>query len=330
MSSHKVLAVLACLATLPLALCAEQGGLGHYIPGMTSSFIDGLPYDPGFVYKNMSLYYGGEASGKKSLPLGLNLAAGVDADLYANIHMFGYQSDLEIFGGRYAAALAVPYVRLDIDVNGTLSRNPRRSGRIIPIRLPTSKKGGTSDRAEGLGDLILAPVNLVWKKGDLTYDTHLYIYAPTGEYDKNDLANVGLNYWTFEPGFALSYLGSKNGIEASLFGGIDFNTKNQDTDYQTGEQVHLETTLAQHFPLGKGFGGVGVNAFYYEQITGDSGDGAVLGDFKGKSYGVGPVLSYITTIGDSNLALELKWLPELEVENRLEGDYVWFKAAVAF
>lgn len=330
MCSRKVFAILSCLSSLPLALCAEEGGMGHYIPGMTASFIDACPYEEGFAYKNMTLYYGAEASGKKSLPLGANLAAGVDADLYANIHMFLYQSTLEILGGRYAAGVAIPYVRLDVDVSGSLTRNPRRPGAIIPVQRPTSKSMDVSDRAEGLGDIILAPLNLVWKKGDLTYDAHLYVFAPTGEYDKDDLANVGLNYWTFEPGASLSYLGSKNGIEASAFVGVDFNTENPDTDYQTGEQAHLDLTLAQHFPLGAGFGGVGANGFYYEQITGDSGAGALLGDFEGKTMGVGPVLSYIIKFADTTVALELKWLPELDVENRLEGDYVWFKAAVAF
>jgi hypothetical protein len=38
-------------------------------------------------------------------------------------------------------------------------------------------------------------------------------------------------------------------------------------------------TLAQHIPLGKGFIGVGANAFYLQQTTGDSGGGARLGSF---------------------------------------------------
>jgi len=39
---------------------------------------------------------------------------------------------------------------------------------------------------------------------------------------------------------------------------------------------------------------VGANFFYYQQVSGDSGSGAILGDFKGRTVGIGPVLSYIT------------------------------------
>jgi hypothetical protein len=76
--------------------------------------------------------------------------------------------------------------------------------------------------------------------------------------------------------------------------------------------------------------GIGANAFYYQQITGDSGSGARLGDFEGMTLGVGPVLSYVRPIGNAQLLAEVKWLPELDVDRRLKGDYVWFKLGVAF
>ena len=172
---------------------------------------------------------------------------------------------------------------------------------------------------------------LGWTNGGLKYDVRLTIYAPTGDYNKNDLANAGKNYWTFEPMVALSYISSKIGLEVSAFAGVDFNTKNDATDYQTGDQFHIDMTVAEHLPLGKlGVFGLGANAFYYQQITGDSGSGAVLGGFEGRTVGVGPVLSYATKIGKTDVVAEAKWLPELDVENRMKGDYVWFKLALLF
>lgn len=330
MLRNRTLAVSFVATLLVSNLFAEEGGSGHYMPGATSSFIDAMPYDPGFAYGNQFLYYGGDIGGNRALPLGLSLAAEVDATSFADTHVFIYQSPWELFGGRYGAALGIPLVRLDLDVSGTLTRNPRRPGRVIPIQLPTEKSKKVSDRAEGLGDLYAAPFMLGWKRGDLKYDVRFGVYAPTGKYDANDLANLGKNYWTFEPAVSLSYLGSKNGIEVTTFAGIDFNTENQDTDYQTGEQVHLDLTVAQHLPLGKGIVGLGANGFYYDQITGDSGPGAALGDFEGKTLGVGPVLSYLMKIGGADVALEAKWLPEMDTENRLKGDFVWVKAAVLF
>ena len=46
--------------------------------------------------------------------------------------------------------------------------------------------------------------------------------------------------------------------------------------------------------------------------------------------GVGPVASYAMKIGDARGALEVKWLPELQVKNRIEGDYFWLKLGVTF
>ena len=65
-------------------------------------------------------------------------------------------------------------------------------------------------------------------------------------------------------------------------------------------------------------------------MTGDSGAGARLGDFQGRTVGIGPVVSYATKIGGTDLVAEVKWLPELEVNKRLKGNYVWFKLAVLF
>ena len=130
---------------------------------------------------------------------------------------------------------------------------------------------------------------------------------------------------------SVSWLSSKIGLEVSAFAGIDFNTRNEDTDYTTGTQAHFDFTVAEHLPLWGGFIGIGFNGFYYDQITGDSGSGAKLGDFEGRTLGVGPVVSYATKLcGKYDFVTEIKWLPELDVEKRTEGDYVWCKLALVF
>jgi hypothetical protein len=42
------------------------------------------------------------------------------------------------------------------------------------------------------------------------------------------------------------------------------------------------------------------------------------------------VLGYILPLGQQNLVAELRWLPELETRNRLEGDYIWLKVVYQF
>jgi hypothetical protein len=193
--------------------------------------------------------------------------------------------------------------------------------------------GNQRDTANGIGDLQILPLMLGWTNGDFKLGGQFGIYAPTGEFEKGALANLGKNYWTFEPGLNVSWLSSQLGTEASLFVGYDFSTRNDKTDYQSGDVIHLDATVAQHLPMLGGFAGVGANAFLYQQVTRDGGSGAVLGDFEGRTVGIGPVISYTTGIGrnqTTDLVAEVKWLPELDVEKRLKGDTLWFKLALVF
>jgi hypothetical protein len=181
------------------------------------------------------------------------------------------------------------------------------------------------DTASGISDVEFFPLMLVWNAGDLKWGTNFGIYAPTGGFTTGKLANTGKNYWTFEPGLNARYLGSTNGLELTGFAGFDVNTKNNATSYQSGSQFHLDVTAAQHLPLFGGLAGVGANLFYYQQISGDSGSGAMLGSFAGMTVGIGPVLSFVYKLGAVNLGAEAKWLPELDTTNRMKGNIAWLK-----
>jgi len=327
-----LVAFVALTILVPLSAQAEEGGSGHYAPGAAASFIDTLPGKPGLAIANFFNFYDGSASGSRQRSLGgfiVTATGGVDATAYADTVVALYQTPLKLLGGNYAAGIAIPFVWMKVKAKGevTLTRA------VGPYTITITRTREVSDKASGIGDILFYPFMLGWTglKGDLKYDVRLGVYAPTGDFDEDDLANVGKNYWTFEPEISLSYISSKIGLELSGFAGFDFNTENHKTDYQTGTQFHLDLTAAEHLPLFGGFIGVGANFFYYQQISGDSGDGAtLLGDFKGRTVGIGPVLSYITKLWGKDLVAELKWLPEIEVKNRLEGDYIWFKLGMAF
>ena len=312
---------LALALLVPLSAYAEEGGSGHYIPGAMASFIDTLPGKPGLAVANYFNFYNGSGTGSQQLPTGGLVSVDVSATAYADMIVALYQTRLKLLGGYYTAGVMLPWVWTTVKAD-------------VQLTAPAGFTVGTdvSDTANSIGDIILYPFMLGWTglKGDLKYDVRLGIFAPTGRYDKGHLANVGKNYWTFEPMVTLSYISSKIGLELSAFAGIDFNTENYATDYQTGTQFHLDVTAAEHLPLLGGIIGVGANVFYYQQLNGDSGSGAVLGDFKGRTVGIGPVLSYTTKIWKKDFAAEVKWLPELDVKNRLKGDIVWFKLGMSF
>jgi hypothetical protein len=49
-----------------------------------------------------------------------------------------------------------------------------------------------------------------------------------------------------------------------------------------------------------------------------------------QEVGVGPVVSYIRKIGKTELAVDVKWVPQIDVQNTMKGDYVWVKLALVF
>jgi hypothetical protein len=316
----RALLIASSIALSSVAARGEEAGAGHYIPGATSSFIDMLPDrdTSSFVYANAFTYYDGSTGASKDLEFGGLVTANVKGTAYSDTSLFLYQAPWKILGGQYGVALIVPYVWLKVQGDVTLS------GRRLS---PSVHK---EDTANGFGDVEILPLMMGWKHGDLKWQGQFGVYAPSGTFNKGALANIGRNYWTFEPSAAVSYLSSKIGLEVTAFVGFDFNTKNGTTDYQTGDQFHLDGAIAEHLPLFGGFIGAGVNGFFYQQITGDSGSGARLGGFEGMTAGIGPIFSYAYKIGDFDLAGEVKWLPELGVQNRLNGNTVWLKLGISW
>jgi hypothetical protein len=311
-----------CAGLLPWCVRAEEGGSGHYAPGAAADFVDALPGTPGFAAVNFFTFYNGGAGATREFQFGGRLALGLEGTVYADTVALLYETPtLPILGGYYAFSVAFPFVGMEIKAQTELT-GP--GGRVL--------KHNVRDTASGLGDITFSPFILGWTQlnGDLKYDLRMSIYAPSGSYALDQLANTSLNYWTFEPGFFLSWLSSKIGTEISFFSGFDINTKNNATGYQSGAVFHLDATVAQHLPLLGGFVGIGANVFYYQQISADSGSGAKLGPFEGTTAGIGPVVSYARKIGKIDLAAEVKWLPELNTDNRLKGDYLWFKIGLVF
>jgi hypothetical protein len=313
----RMLLLAAAISLSSIAAHAEEGLAGHYFPGALSSSIDLMPEKSEyltFAYANYSLYYHGSSN-----------VFGTNATTYSNTSAFLCQFPwlVPYLPGQpqYAVSLAVPYAWLK-------------------VRAP-----GAKDTDNGFGDIEMVPVALEWTKKATETESIKYawrtqtefgIYAPTGNFERGAVANIGRNYWTFEPSAATDYLLAVPKTKAcavafTVSTGFDFNTKNGATRYRTGDEFHLDGTLAGYGPLLGGLAGAGVSGFFYKQITGDSGKGAIAGSFEAMTTGVGPDLSYFYRIPAKGLTMgaEVKWLPELSVSNRLSGNIVWLKFVIA-
>ncbi len=305
-------AMLAALVVASPAAVAGEGGTSHLMPGANATLMDLPPTSPGGFVKPMYINYRGDASAR--VPTAAGVVANLDADADTLVLGGGYGFEQTVLGGaHYAVAAFLPYTRLSISGD---------SAALGGVRI-----GNT---VSGIGDLTVVPVLLAWKSDEWQYDFLMPVYAPTGSYELGRLGNTGLNYWTFDPIVGVAYSNAKSGLNAAAHVGYAINTENDDTNYKSGSIVHLDASVQQIIPLGSGFFNVGAEAWYFEQAICDSGSGATLGCFKGRTAGIGPVLGYIQPIGKEKLLFEFKWLPELETKNRLSGDYIWLKMVYTF
>ncbi|WP_415407940.1 transporter [Sulfurovum sp. CS9] len=307
------------LCTLALAstvVVAEEGGSGHYLPGSMASFMDGVALEPTFLMRLNYINY--QASSSVTIP---KSSGGLLANPAATSNVLGltlfWAPDWNLgLGDKWQFAMSTTIPVLNLDLSGDFTYRGTDFGDM------------QGDRT-ALGDIVLMPLMLNYNVSkDLNINTRIGIYAPTGSYELGRFINNGKNFWTVEPTIGIMYFGQENGIEASLFLGADFNWENPDTNYKSGTQIHLDGTLAQHFPFAGGITGVGVNAYWYKQVTDDSGEGANLGAFRAKALGAGPVLSWIDKKG--KYLAELKYLKDYQNEKRLESDTLWFKFIVNF
>ena len=107
---------------------------------------------------------------------------------------------------------------------------------------------------------------------------------PVGSYDPNRLSNIGIGHGAIDGGGAYTYLNEKTGTEASATLGFTKNFENTSTDYTNGTDAHLDLGAAQF--LNEQFF-VGVVGYYYQQLTADTGQLAILGPNELRTRGVG-------------------------------------------
>jgi hypothetical protein len=266
---------------------------------------------PGVYLTNNVYFY--DAGRDNLTPLGNRLVGDVSAKALTNIAQVSWVTEQTLFGGRLALSGLLPYG--NVDVAGTVTR------------------GGfsihDSDSVTAFGDPVLGG-SVGWKdrNGDEFRAWSVYgsVFFPVGDYEVGRLANLGKNRWAYDVGGAFTMANFKGGREFSAVLGFTFNGENSDTNYNSGNEVHLEMAAKQHLPNHFALGLVG---YWNQQLTADSGGPALLGDFKGRVFGVGPSLSYTFTGSKEHpVTLDLRWYHEFGAQNRVEGDAVYFTLSV--
>ncbi|MGD0228825.1 MAG: transporter [Syntrophorhabdales bacterium] len=177
-----------------------------------------------------------------------------------------------------------------------------------------------SQTKAGYGDTVLGPIILGWHGKNFHQVATIQIYTPTGMYDKNDLVNLGNNVWTFEPVYSFTYLGDK-GFDVAAKCMYDINTKNQSTDYLSGQALTIDYSIGQRY---KNFR-FGVVGNFYKQLSQDQQFSVIYNNGnKAQSFSIGPAI----TMDYKFLFFELKYEKGLDVRNMPVLDKIYFKIAM--
>ncbi|MDW3688241.1 transporter [Cupriavidus sp. CV2] len=288
----RALAILLAAISVPRLAVATEGGRSIYPVGAESFTCCALP--PPGVY---GLVYGqnystdsfrGNDGNEVPIP-------GFRVRSTAIVPRLVWVTNQQVFGASLAVHGLLPLVNMDV------------------------RTAGTSQSKTGIGDATVGTA-LGWH---LSPNLHTVlgvdVFVPLGAYKKNDLANIGRNYWAVQPLLGVTYV-DPQGFNADLKLMYTFNTINQDTDYRSGQELIVD------YAAGYGIGGgwvFGVGGYFYQQTTNDRQGGNTLPDNKGRAFAIGPSMKYDSGKG---WFATLKYEFETGVRNRAQGSALWLRA----
>ncbi len=318
--------VLCFIFAVPAVHAIEPGSLPHYTGGNEDFFAGALPPAGTQVYLNYFLDYqmtgfNGNNRDTKVIPgLGRESFAG-----QAVVNAFRYVSVTKhkALGGDIVWHIIVPVVYAHI-----------------------AAAAGGLDLAHGsetsIGDVEFG-VGIAWHHSPTLHSVFgVDIVAPTGQYSPTDTLSVGTHYWSFNPLYAITYIGDKSsplpGFEASAKFDYWFNTVNTETHYTSGQQFDFDYLLAQHFCKNWAFG---ANGHFLYQTTNDksgylnpnwwnassqpAGPSPVWSNIDAISvryFSVGPAITYELP---NHGCITFKWQNDIMAQNMPTGNHFWLK-----
>jgi len=314
---------------------AGEGFGSHYGGGVEDFMTGALPPPGSDVMMHYMLDYNanqlnGNNGSKATLRgapafTGLNGKVSFDLNVLLDVLRYVHVTKCKVLGGDlvWHFILPVGYEHVSMTaVNGAALVGP-------------STQTGLGDIEWGLG--------IGWHHSPTLHSVLAFdIVSPTGSYQNQtrtavgaDPANLGRNYWSFDPIYCITYIGDKNspipGLELSSKFMYWVNTVNSATSYVSGQEFIADYTVGYH-PSPKW--AIGVNGYYRYQTTNDTQYGKTALDpvtglptgVVGKEWSIGPAL----TVDIPHGCLTFKWQHDISAQNAPEGDKFWLRWIYAF
>jgi len=257
-------------------VCVFENGANHY-PGGNEDFMAGALPPPGTYFLNYLDFVNSSSLNNNHgdtqrflFPGGPRVA--FDLAVIAEVPRFVHVSNITLLGGNLIGHVLIPLLNEHASLAGM-----------------TQTKTGVGDIEAGMG--------IAWH---LSKNFHMVaafdVVAPTGQsYNKNEILNLGTNFWSFNPLWAFTYR-ADNGFEASAKLMYWFNNINSETSYTSGQEFSMDYLVGWHYQKW----GFGANGYYRVQTTDDKQNGHTVRDpftgaptgYKANYLSVGPAITY--------------------------------------
>jgi hypothetical protein len=274
------------------ALAAEAGH-GVYLLGSRGP-LAGLTPPPGVYFQNDVYVYNGSDSA--NIDFFGTVVFDIEATSVLDLPTGIWVTPVEIAGGNLAFSGSIPLAYQNIEAS------------LGPFSV--------QDDVFTVGDPFPSAF-IGWHAGNFHWQIGVAANVPVGDYHPGEIANIAFNRWAVDPFATFTWLDPAIGIDVSGAVGVTFNSENPATDYKTGNEFHLEGAISKIFSQQFSAGIVG---YYYNQLTGDSGSGAVLGPFEGEVAAIGATAGFNFQLGQLPVSTRLKYYHEFDATNRLQGD----------
>lgn len=295
------LTLLLIAYTVYLPANAAENGNGTYLMGSKGSTA-GVIGPPGWYFQNDTYMYRAKSQSSALLPIDGEIVANVRATAMVNLPTIIWISDKSIAQQKFGLLATFPIgyknTRAQVDLNW-------QEG---PLELLALR-----DKKLSIGDPVLGAFignqinNWHWQWSSS-------VNIPIGQYKVGNLSNMGYKHWSWDNSLALSWFSTTQQWEITQIVGHTLNSKNQKTHYKSGQEIHWDGVISRYL---SNRWQVGINAYHYQQISADSGAGAVLGAYKGRSSAAGFHVGYTTPQGTT---FRLKSMHEFNVKNRVKGN----------
>jgi len=271
---------------------AFEGAVSPYPPGAAGTNFANFPPIPGifvlqqFNYTFSNGLYGNDGN---KLPLPFHTSVFLSTTRLLASYPF------KLFGADLYSQLVLPVVSLHTNI------------------------AGNKDIQNGLANITVSPIILGFHPArDVEIATGIDVALENGSYSPTK-PSVAVGYTSVQPVFSIRY-NNPLGLDVGVSNRWLLNTKNTETNYQSGDAYVAEFTAGWNFGKWK----LGVVGAYLNQYSDDRANGVTITGNRAKTFAIGPSIVY--DFGPVNI--NINYQQGVYAANTSKSNAVWVNLAI--